>query len=203
MHSSSNIRGIAFDAFGTLIRSECTSTYQKLLLTAHVDDRRPFMVEGFNIAEQAAALGLPELIPSLLDELRDEIDQLRLFDDAAPVLAFSRASALRLAVCSNLAADYASAVRSLLPNMDAYVLSCEVGCVKPEPAIYQAVCRSLGFAPQEILFVGDSRRCDVDGPRHFGMLSAHLDRKAGDTVLHVVSTALEALGDPGSRVKRI
>jgi len=118
--------------------------------------------------------------------------------DAAPVLDFSRASAFRLAVCSNLAADYASAVLSLLPNMDTYALSCDVGCVKPEPAIYQAVCRSLELAPQEILFVGDSLRCDVDGPRDFGMVSVHLDRKAGDTIVQVVSTALEALGNPGT-----
>lgn len=136
MNSSSKIRGIAFDAFGTLIRSERASVYQKLLLTAHVDERRRFMVEGSTIADHAAALGLSDLVPSLLDELRDEIDQLRIFDDVVPVLDFSRASSLRLAVCSNLAADYAAAVRSLLPNMDAYIFSCEVGSVKPEPAIY-------------------------------------------------------------------
>ena len=110
MNSSSKIRGIAFDACGTLSRSERASVYQKLLLTAHVDERRRFMVERSNIADHAAALGLSDLVPSLLDELRDEIDQLRLFDDVVPVLDFSRASSLRLAVCSNLAADYAAAV---------------------------------------------------------------------------------------------
>jgi len=57
---------------------------------------------------------------------------------------------------------------------------------KPDPAIFQRVCDALGCAPGEVVFVGDSERCDVDGPRAFGMQAHHLDRKRGQTLLDVM-----------------
>ena len=90
-------------------------------------------------------------------------------------------------MCSNLAAEYGPAVLGLLPDLDAYVLSYEVGLAKPDPAIFQHVCDALGCAPGEVVFVGDSVRCDVDGPRAFGMQARHLDRRAGQSLLDVLA----------------
>ena len=73
---------------------------------------------------------------------------------------------------------------------DAVVISEEVGAAKPDPAIFQRVCNALGCAPGEVVFVGDSKRCDVDGPRAFGMQARHLDRRGGQTLLDVLAEVL-------------
>ena len=56
----------------------------------------------------------------------------------------------------------------------------------PRKRVNSSVCDALGCAPGEVVFVGDSKRCDVDGKRAFGMQAHHLDRKRGQTLLDVM-----------------
>lgn len=82
----------------------------------------------------------------------------------------------RYAVCSNLSADYT-------PTLDRFpeitpmfrILSCEVGCMKPEPAIYDLVIRTAGVPASRILFVGDTPAADLEGPIRAGMRAVHID----------------------------
>ncbi len=60
----------------------------------------------------------------------------------------------------------------LLDHIDQTVFSCEVGWRKPDPAIYQAICRKLAVRPGECLFVGDRLLEDVRGPQQLGMRAA-------------------------------
>ena len=60
--------------------------------------------------------------------------------------------------------------------------SYEVGAAKPDPAIYRAACDALGSRPRDVLFIGDSKRCDLHGPQAFGMQARWLDRKGGQTL---------------------
>ena len=46
-------------------------------------------------------------------------------------------------------------VLDFLPCMDGGVFSYEVKTVKPDPAIYQALCKKYGLQPEEILFTDD------------------------------------------------
>jgi HAD superfamily hydrolase (TIGR01549 family) len=41
------------------------------------------------------------------------------------------------------------------------LLTChaEVGSEKPNPVIFEAACKALSLAPQEVVHVGDDRRC--------------------------------------------
>ena len=142
------------------------------------------------VATFAAELGLEHLLPDIEADLAEELAGLRLFAEVPQVLEQSRAAGLRLAVCSNLAAEYGPAVLGLLSGLDAHVLSYEVGVAKPDPAIFQRVCDALGCTPGEVVFVGDSKRCDVDGPRAFGMQAQHLDRRAGQSLLDVLGNVL-------------
>lgn len=56
--------------------------------------------------------------------------------------------------------------------------------MKPDPAMYQHICTQLEVAPSQlpgsnaphVLMIGDSRRCDADGPRAAGLEGYHLDR---------------------------
>ena len=87
-----------------------------------------------------------------------------------------RGAGLRLALCSNLASDYVTSLRSALPDSpDVEVLSCKVGAIKPEPAIYAAVLDGLQIEAGRVLFVGDTPRADIEGPRAAGMKAMHVD----------------------------
>lgn len=52
---------------------------------------------------------------------------------------------------------------------DAEVFSCTVGCVKPEPAIYENCLRSLELSGAECLYVGDGGSNELVGARAMGM----------------------------------
>lgn len=98
------------------------------------------------------------------------------------MLGHLRTAGFRIAVCSNLAYEYGEPLRRLVPDLDAYVLSYEQGVAKPDPAIYQGTCEALDVEAHEVLFVGDSMRCDFTGPRAFGMQAKWLDRRSGMTL---------------------
>jgi HAD superfamily hydrolase (TIGR01549 family) len=80
------------------------------------------------------------------------------YADAAATLAALRATGVRTAVVSNVGFD----IRPLLTAMgmgdafDAYVLSFEIGRLKPDPAIFRAACLELGSDPEHTLMVGDT-----------------------------------------------
>lgn len=123
------IRALALDAFGTLIQyGQRLAPYSRLVgARGEGAARLPFLTRDVPVATFAAELGMEHLLPDIEADLAEELAGLRLFAEVPQVLALARAAGLRLAVCSNLAAEYGPAVRGLLPNLDAYVLSYEVG----------------------------------------------------------------------------
>ncbi|WP_340639396.1 hypothetical protein [Pseudomonas songnenensis] len=54
---------------------------------------------------------------------------------------------VRVGVCSNLAYPYREAVLRCYPDLDAYAFSCDLGVMKPDPAIYRWSCNQLGAEP--------------------------------------------------------
>lgn len=48
---------------------------------------------------------------------------------------------------------------------------------KPQPEFYKRILASLGFAPGEVLFVGDSLNEDIQGPQRAGMRACWINRK--------------------------
>ena len=65
------------------------------------------------------------------------------------------------------------------PGLDAYAFSCEVGAMKPDVKIYRETCNLLAASPLTTSMIGDSLRCDRDGPRAFGINGFYLDRARG------------------------
>ncbi|MFG0459334.1 HAD family hydrolase [Pseudomonas sp. yb_1] len=186
---------VIFDLFGTLLEiRNRQNPYRRLLhlgsqqgRAASTDDIRWIMTHDHGIEGAAAEFGI-KLSPPQLAELQSclelELESITLFEDALPALALLRHHPIRIGVCSNLGGPYCSVARNLLPGLDGYALSAEVGLMKPDVAIYQHICTQLEVAPSKlpgsnaphVLMIGDSRRCDADGPRVVGIEGYHLDR---------------------------
>ena len=193
-HAVKTIKAVVFDVFGTLIGQTSTRLhpYQLLGVRQHGLAASPLMTRDVAGAVWLGELGRGHLVPEFERRLKNDLDTLALFDDVPEAFARVRSAGLGLAVCSNLAQAYGAKVRETFPDVDAHILSFEVGAAKPEPAIYDAVCNALSVLPGEVLFIGDSQRCDVLGPRAHGMQSFWLDRPGGITLLD----ALASIGAP-------
>lgn len=105
-----------------------------------------------------------------------------LYPDAAEAIAMLREAGVKIGLCSNLASGYGPTVRELLPGLDGYAFSYEIGVMKPNPLIYQSVFRDLAIQPAQqlggdrVLMIGDSIRCDRDGARAAGLAGFYLRR---------------------------
>ena len=52
---------------------------------------------------------------------------------------------------------------------DSVIFSCSVGCVKPEPEIYNLCMEELGVDAKQCLFVGDGGSQELEGARNLGI----------------------------------
>lgn len=122
---------------------------------------------------RTGADGLPEgALPELADTFaHHELGHL----PAAHRAAIAALAAVRpLSVLSNLWAPPARWEAFLVEcglrqNLQQVVYSCQGREIKPHPGIFRRALASLGLTPDEVLYVGDSYRCDVAGARGVGM----------------------------------
>jgi HAD superfamily hydrolase (TIGR01509 family) len=84
------------------------------------------------------------------------------YPDTAAVLAALKAQGVRTAVVSNIAFDIRPAFATIGADVhvDEFVLSFEVGAVKPDPAIFTTALERLGVTAAESVMVGDSDEAD-------------------------------------------
>lgn len=83
------------------------------------------------------------------------------YPDTASVLKALSAKGIKTAVVSNIAFDLRPAFEALGADVDEFVLSFEIGAVKPDPAIFQTALERLGVKACDTVMVGDSD--DADG----------------------------------------
>lgn len=83
-----------------------------------------------------------------------------------------------------------------LPEMDGGVFSCDVKMVKPDPAIYQYLCKKYGLIPEECLFLDDVQE-NVDGAIRIGMHSLRFE--GYEKSLPVIRAYLKENGAPEPR----
>lgn len=88
---------------------------------------------------------------------------------------------LKTAVLSNTQASHVAIMRRMgvLAPFDPVLMSCEVGCRKPEPAIFRLALERLGLPADAVAFVDDvpefvaaARSLGIHGIRHSGDVAA-------------------------------
>ncbi|WP_329959920.1 HAD family hydrolase [Pseudomonas putida] len=92
----------------------------------------------------------PSRMAEIESDLQREIESIKVFQDALYAIALLREHGIATAVCSNLPAAYGPAVKKLLPDLNTYSFSYELGVTKPDPAIYRAVCHDLGVTSSAV-----------------------------------------------------
>ena len=108
------------------------------------------------------------------------------FSSNVPVIdLFKRLkSNLKLILLSNTDVEHFGFIRKRFPEIflfDDYVLSFEVGCMKPDPNIYMVALKKAGVRPDECVFVDDLEE-NIDGAQRLGI----------NTILYRPRTNLEA-----------
>jgi FMN phosphatase YigB (HAD superfamily) len=116
-------------------------------------------------AHRAAYWGLAATVPAGIDGFADALyarllrpEGWRAYADTAPTMAALRAADVAIGVISNIAFDIRSICDALGfgQYVNAWVLSFEVGAIKPERAIFEYACRELDVEPLRALMVGDT-----------------------------------------------
>ena len=82
------------------------------------------------------------------------------YPDTVEVLGSLRARGVKTAVVSNIAFDIRPALQRAGAEVDEFVLSYEVGAVKPDPRIFHLALDRLGVAAADAVMVGDSEEND-------------------------------------------
>ena len=177
------IEAVCFDAFGTLVeitgrRQPFRPLFKALSPQKRHELKYRLMREDRAFTDWPDALGAevdPRELLEVMERVLIETGSIALRPGMADIWARLRGEGLRLALCSNLANDYVTSLRSALHDPpDVKVLSCKVGAIKPEPMIYARVLDGLQIEPSRVLFVGDTRRADIEGPRKAGMKAMHV-----------------------------
>jgi HAD superfamily hydrolase (TIGR01509 family) len=124
----------------------------------------------------------------------------RVYDDTIPFLEQLRALGVSTAIVSNCA-EHTSALLDdvgISPLVDAVVLSCEVGYVKPDAAIFEHALERLGVERRHTVLVDDQLDYCL-GARAAGLDAIRIERRGSDDHtpardgVPVVGSLLEAL----------
>lgn len=199
-------QAVVFDAFGTILKIRSgVHPYRQLLREGIMNGRRPrandaqkIMTFNGGLSACADLLEIPIQAHRLREieaALNAEVSAIEAFSDAVAAVQILQQHHLRIGVCSNLAQPYGRAVKRHFPMLDAYTFSYEVGLIKPDPLVYSTACEALGLNPihvldtQQVVMIGDSLRCDCQGPRQVGIVGVHLERSPSGTMSDLMSFA--------------
>lgn len=223
MAGCSNIRGVTFDAGGTLISpwpsvghiyGEVAHHHGYVKIPPDVLNERFAAAwknkQGFSHTRQHWQRLVNETFAGLFpappsDEFFADLyarfgkaTAWRVFDDVHPTLKNLRERGIRLAVVSN----WDERLRPLMSELElssyfaACAISIEVGAAKPSGAIFQAAASGLDLPPAALLHVGDTMNEDIAGANAAGFSALLLDRRAPRTRapgLQETATPVEAV----------
>lgn len=180
-----SIRAVIFD-YGMVLCTPDPVAVRNLLDITGLDeetfdhfywiDRRDYDLglfdgEGFwkRFAGHAGLTLTPEQLAGLVEN-----DVLLWTHLSEPMLAWVAAlqeAGLATAILSNMVSDVLRYMRqefAWLRHFTHLTWSCELGIVKPDPAIYKLTCEALGVRPEETLFLDDKQE-NIAGAEQVGL----------------------------------
>lgn len=181
MFTFQDIDLICFDVFGTLIeiaerRRPFAHLRRRMSAAQAVEFRRLMMTTRMSLDEIESILKTGASVTDLVLArilMAGEVASVQLRPGIREMLD---GLPVPYVVCSNLSADYVPALRHFSEIRPVFeVLSCDLGCMKPDPEIYDIVIMRSSLLPERILFVGDTPEADIEGPRKAGMKAMHID----------------------------
>jgi len=203
------IRAVVFDLWNTIVHSQNGDPFQHLQRLLGPEQCRDFAelkrdAMGRPHADAQALLGAwQERLGLSTDQLRTMAEVFRTaagdaecFPEAIQAVRDTRRLA-RVALLSNTQSfDLGFLERlgltTLLPSR---FLSAELGALKPEARVFEAVRRRLGLFPGEIAMVGDSWRDDVTGALEAGWTAIWVNRKGMARPPHAADADLVEITD--------
>lgn len=200
---SNSPKVIVFDAFGTLVKiGNSRSPYLKLMKWQKQSGRKPtskdasiIMSRNANLSQISNLFGneIPvNLLAELNADLTLDLDSIELYSDTVVVLQTLKNRGFKLALCSNLAMPYGEKLKKILPDLfDELILSYEIGSIKPDIKIYEAIQMRLNCDMKDILFIGDNEILDVEKPRSLGMSARLIQRNEAQTLNDVLKDILD------------
>jgi putative hydrolase of the HAD superfamily len=115
----------------------------------------------------------PALVEQAMAVFSKARNEVTLFDDVLPALSALQDQVMLASVSNGVADLHAIGIARLFrASLAAY----EIGCAKPDAAIFLAICDILKVAPQEAVYVGDDPLLDVEGAQKAGLLGVLLSR---------------------------
>jgi FMN hydrolase / 5-amino-6-(5-phospho-D-ribitylamino)uracil phosphatase len=130
--------------------------------------RHAGLVEALMAAGEDPALA--EQAMAVFSKARNEVT---LFDDVLPALSALRDKVALASVSNGVADLHAIGIAHLFR---ASLAAHEIGCAKPDAAIFLAICEVLGVTPQEAVYVGDDPLLDVEGAQKAGLRGVLISR---------------------------
>lgn len=103
----------------------------------------------------------------------DARNRVTFFDDVMPALDIFKKSYI-LGAISNGFADIDAV--GLSQHFSVSLAAHKFGCAKPDAKIFHAMIDLLNLRPDEIMYIGDDLRLDVEGAQRVGMVATWLNR---------------------------
>ena len=167
---------LAFSRARNIIRREQTAQAAPSLLPPSIP----------NFYERQAQLVAAQL-KARKEEIREKIDRLiyrgwepffmkiKTFPHVKEVLGEMKAAGLKLGLLSDFPPDTKLEYLGLSGFWDTALCTESIGALKPAARPFEELAKALSCAPEQILYVGNSRRYDVEGAKRAGMKAALLN----------------------------
>jgi len=127
-------------------------------------------------------------LDDLIERFEDAYDpaffaNVRLFDDALPLVEAATTAGLAIGLLTNSASNYTQQKLEItgLESVFAVVATRDtLGFGKPDPRAFHHACELLGAAPDETLYIGDHIEIDAIAANAAGLYAVWLRRDPGD-----------------------
>lgn len=168
------IKAITFDLDGVYFTGDSFSKFKQSLGITNFDDNDMFAFKRGELSE--ADFWNKVRSQYNLNQTDSEISQLlaasyQVNQNVVDTVKKVRSKGIKTCICTN---NFPTRINTLnqkfnfLSDFDVKVFSCQIGAVKPDPQIFQALIGQSGCLPSEIIFADDKQE-NVDAAKSLGI----------------------------------